>query len=257
MAYFLNKFRVANIIKYFSSNWRKILIIFKKEVDTRIDKGDKKDEAILKELQALIKASKKIRFEGNGYGDEWVKEAEKRGLSNLKDTPRALDVWERKDAKSIFTKLGILTDVEIEARHEIELENYILKIQIESRIMGDLAKNHIMPAALEYQNVLINNVKGLIDVLGQEEGKIAAKTQINFIKSISKHVNAMNDKVNLMIDERKKANNITDVKKRAFAYCDNIKSMFDDIRYHADKLEIMIEDDLWPLPKLRELLFTK
>ena len=233
------------------------LIIFKKEVDTRIDKGDKKDEAILKELQALIKASKKIRFEGNGYGDEWVKEAEKRGLSNLKDTPRALDVWERKDAKSIFTKLGILTDVEIEARHEIELENYILKIQIESRIMGDLAKNHIMPAALEYQNVLINNVKGLIDVLGQEEGKIAAKTQINFIKSISKHVNAMNDKVNLMIDERKKANNITDVKKRAFAYCDNIKSMFDDIRYHADKLEIMIEDDLWPLPKLRELLFTK
>ena len=233
------------------------LLEFKTKVDARIEKGDKKDEAILKELQLLIKASKKIRFEGNGYGDEWVKEAEKRGLSNMKDTPRALDVWERKETKDLFTKLGILTPIEIEARHDIELENYILKVQIESRVMGDLAKNHIMPAALQYQNVLIKNVQGLIEILGAEEGKMAAKTQINFIKSISKHVNAMNDKVNLMIDERKKANAITNVKERAFAYCDNIKSMFDDIRYHADKLEIMVEDSSWPLPKLRELLFTK
>jgi len=233
------------------------LLEFKLKVDARIEKGDKKDEAILKELQLLIKASKKIRFEGNGYGDEWVKEAEKRGLSNMKDTPRALDVWARKETKELFTRLGILTPVEIEARHDIELENYILKVQIESRVMGDLAKNHIMPAALQYQNVLIKNVQGLIEILGAEEGKLAAKTQINFIKSISKHVNAMNDKVNLMIDERKKANAITNVKERAFAYCDNIKSMFDDIRYHADKLEIMVEDSSWPLPKLRELLFTK
>jgi glutamine synthetase len=233
------------------------LIAFKKKVDTRIDKGDKKDEAILKELQILIKASKKIRFEGNGYGDEWVKEAEKRGLSNQKDTPRALDVWSRKESQELFTRLGILTPVEIEARHDIELENYILKVQIESRVIGDLAKNHIMPAALQYQNVLIKNVQGLIDILGAEEGKLAAKTQINFIKSISKHVNAMNDKVNLMIDERKKANVITDVRERAFAYCDNIKSMFEEIRYHADKLEIMVEDSSWPLPKLRELLFTR
>jgi glutamine synthetase len=233
------------------------LIAFKKKVDARIDKGDKKDEAILKELQILIKASKKIRFEGNGYGEEWVKEAEKRGLSNQKDTPRALDVWSRKESKELFTRLGILTPVEIEARHDIELENYILKVQIESRVIGDLAKNHIMPAALQYQNVLIKNVQGLMDILGAEEGKVAAKTQINFIKSISKHVNAMNDKVNLMIDERKKANVITDVRERAFAYCDNIKSMFEEIRYHADKLEIMVEDSSWPLPKLRELLFTR
>jgi glutamine synthetase len=114
-----------------------------------------------------------------------------------------------------------------------------------------------MPASLQYQNVLIKNVKGIIDILGEAEGKEAARTQINFIKSISKHVNAMNDKVNLMIDERKKANVITDVRERAIAYCDNIKSRFDEIRYHADKLEIMVEDEIWPLPKLRELLFTK
>jgi len=233
------------------------LIDFKKAVDKRISEGDKKDEAILRELQRLITASKKIRFEGNGYGDEWVAEAEKRGLSNLKDTPRALDVYARDEVKSLFNNLGILTPVELEARHEIELENYIMKIQIEARIMGDMAKNHIMPAAVEYQNILIENAQGLIDVLGDNEGREAARTQINFIKSISKHVNGLNDKVNLMIAERKKANALDDIREKAYAYCDNVKAMFDEIRYHADKLEIMVDDDIWPLPKLRELLFTK
>jgi glutamine synthetase len=178
-------------------------------------------------------------------------------LSNVKDTPRALDVWHKKETKQLFTKLGILSEVELEARHDIELENYMLKIQIEARVMGDLAKNHIMPSALEYQNVLIKNVQGIFAVLGEEEGRQAARTQINFIKSISKHVNAMNDKVNLMIEERKKANVISDVRERAIAYCDNVKSYFDEIRYHADKLEIMVEDNLWPMPKMRELLFTR
>jgi glutamine synthetase len=230
---------------------------FKINVDKRITDGDKKDEAILKELQKLITSSKKIRFEGNGYGDEWVKEAEKRGLSNLKDSPRALDVYLRKEVKDLFDRHGILSPVELEARHEIELENYILKIQIEARIVGDLAKNHIMPAAIEYQNILIANAQGLIDVLGEKEGREAAKTQINFIKSISKHVNSLNDKVNDMIAERKKANGIEDAREKAYAYCDNVKGKFDEIRYHADKLEIMVDDELWPLPKLRELLFTK
>ncbi len=233
------------------------LIKFRETIDKRIEKGEKKDEAILKELQKLITASKKIRFEGNGYGEEWAKEAEKRGLSNLKDTPRALDVYHRKEVKDLFNKLGILSPVELEARHEIELENYILKIQIEARIMGDLAKNHILPVAIAYQNDLIKNAQGLIAILGDKEGKEAARTQINFIKSISKHVNALNDKVNLMIAERKKANVLDSARDKAYAYCDNVKSMFDDIRYHADKLEIMVDDNTWPLPKLRELLFTK
>lgn len=233
------------------------LLKFKGNVDKQIEGGEKRDEAILKELQAMIKASKKIRFEGNGYGEAWAIEAEKRGLSNLKDTPRALDVYARKEVEELFNRLGILSPVELEARHEIELENYILKIQIEARIMGDIAKNHIMPAAIEYQNVLLKNAQGLIDILGEEEGKEAARTQINFIKSISKHVNGLNDKVNLMIAERKKANVLDDARDKAYAYCDNVKSMFDEIRYHADKLEIMIDDNSWPLPKLRELLFTK
>jgi glutamine synthetase len=233
------------------------LIQFRETIDKRIEKGEKKDEAILKELQKLITASKKIRFEGNGYGEEWAKEAEKRGLSNLKDTPRALDVYHRKEVKDLFNKLGILSPVELEARHEIELENYILKIQIEARIMGDLAKNHILPVAIAYQNDLIKNAQGLIAILGDKEGKEAARTQINFIKSISKHVNALNDKVNLMIAERKKANVLDNARDKAYAYCDNVKAMFDEIRYHADKLEIMVDDNTWPLPKLRELLFTK
>jgi glutamine synthetase len=233
------------------------LIQFKENVDTRIKTGDKKDEAILKELQLLITDSKKIRFEGNGYGQEWVEEAAKRGLSNLKDTPRALDVYSNKEVKELFAKLDILSPVELEARHEIELENYILKIQIEARIIGDLAKNHIIPAAVEYQNILIQNAQGLIDLLGEKEGRVAANSQIETIRSISKHINAMNEKVDLMIEERKKANKLEEARDKAYAYCDNVKSTFDDIRYHGDKLELMVDDEIWPLPKLRELLFTK
>ncbi len=233
------------------------LIDFKKSVDNRITNGDKKDEAILKELQVLIKSSKKIRFEGNGYGDEWAKEAAKRGLSNHKDTPRALEVWAKKESIKLFDDLGILTPVEIEAKHEIELENYILKIQIESRAMGDLAKNHIIPAAIAYQNSLIENVTGLIEVMGEKEGKKLAKTQIETIRSISNHINTINDMVDEMIEQRKKANKLESASKKAYAYCDNIKGMFDEIRYHVDKLEITVDDEIWPLPKFREMLFTK
>lgn len=235
----------------------KQLIDFKASVDGRINKGDKKDEAILKELQKLIKASKKIRFEGNGYGQEWVDEAEKRGLSNFKDTPRALEVWKKTDSIKLFSDLGILSPVELEAKREIELENYILKIQIEARVMGDLAKNHILPAAIAYQSTLLDNVSGLIEVLGDKEGKTAGKTQIETIRAISRHMNALNDLIDAMIDARKTANLIKDSEEKAYAYCDKVKVMFDDIRYHADKLEIMIDDEIWPLPKLREMLFTK
>ncbi len=233
------------------------LIEFKKAVDKRIARGVKKDEAILKELQKLIKHSKKIRFEGNGYGEEWVKEAKKRGLSNLKDTPRALDVWAKKETKELFTKMGILSSVELEARHDIELENYIMKIQIEARVMGDLAKNHIIPASIEYQNKVIQNVKGLIEVLGEKDGKKMAKTQMLIIKSISRHINELNDLVNDMVDARKEANLVKGNRERAFAYCDKVKSYFDEIRYHADKLELQVDDEMWPLPKLREMLFTR
>jgi glutamine synthetase len=233
------------------------LIIFKKSVDTRIDKGEAKDEAILKELQKLIKESKKIRFEGNGYGDEWVKEAEKRGLNNLKDTPRALKVWSDKKVAKLFNDLNILTPREIEARQEIEFESYILKLQIEARIIGDMVQSQIIPAAVDYQNKLLQNVQGLISVFGEKEGKKSAKTQIDIISQISEHTNKMKEYADKMLDARKKANLIEHSEDKAIAYCDSVKVFFDDIRYHADKLELLVDDEMWPMPKFREMLFTK
>jgi glutamine synthetase len=230
---------------------------FKKSVDARIDKGEPKDEAILKELQVLIKQSKKIRFEGNGYGDEWVKDAEKRGLANLKDTPRALQVWHNKKVAKLFEEMGVLSERELDARREIEFENYVLKIQIESRLMGDLTQNHFIPAVVEYQNKLIKNVQGLISILGEKAGKESAKAQIQLIQEISLHMNKMKAASDAMLEQRKLANKIEDAEKKALAYCDKVKSHFDEIRYHADKLELLVEDELWPLPKFRELLFTR
>jgi glutamine synthetase len=230
---------------------------FKKSVDARIDKGEPKDEAILKELQVLIKQSKKIRFEGNGYGDEWVKDAEKRGLANLKDTPRALQVWHDKKVAKLFEEMGVLSERELDARREIEFENYVLKIQIESRLMGDLTQNHFIPAVVEYQNKLIKNVQGLISILGEKAGKESAKAQIQLIQEISLHMNKMKAASDAMLEQRKLANKIEDAEKKALAYCDKVKSHFDEIRYHADKLELLVEDELWPLPKFRELLFTR
>jgi glutamine synthetase len=235
----------------------KQLKVFKNSVDARIEKGEAKDEAILKELQLLIKQSKKIRFEGNGYGDEWVKEAEKRGLANLKDTPRALQVWHDKKVAKLFEEMGVLSERELDARREIEFENYVLKIQIESRLMGDLTQNHFIPAVVEYQNKLINNVQGLISILGEKAGKEAAKAQIQLIQEISLHMNKMKAASDAMLQQRKLANKIEEAEKKALAYCDKVKSHFDEIRYHADKLELLVEDELWPLPKFRELLFTR
>jgi len=230
---------------------------FKKLVDARIDKGEAKDEAILKELQSIIKQSKKIRFEGNGYGDEWVKEAEKRGLANLKDTPRALKVWHDKKVAKLFDEMGVLSPRELDARREIEFENYILKIQIESRLMGDITQNYFIPATVEYQNKLILNVQGLINILGEKVGKEASKAQMSLIQRISEHMNAMKSASDNMLIQRKLANKIEDAEEKAIAYCDHVKSIFEEIRYHADKLELLVDDELWPLPKFREMLFTR
>lgn len=230
---------------------------FKQNVDVRIEKGDGKDEAILKELQKLIKESKKIRFEGNGYGEEWVKEAEKRGLSNLKDTPRALHVWGDKKVKKLFDDLGVLSPRELEARQEIEFENYVYKVQIEARVIGEMVQNFIIPAAVNYQNKLMSNVRGMIDILGEKEGKVAAKTQIDLITRISGHVNKMTELAEQMRQARKLANQIEHMEDRAVAYCDTVKVHFDAIRYNADKLELLIDDEEWRLPKFREMLFTR
>ena len=229
---------------------------FKKEVDQLIDKKNlKKDEAIFNVLREYIKASKKIRFEGDGYGLEWEKEAKKRGLSNNKTTPEALKAKISKKTIDLFKEMDVMSKVEVEARHEIELEEYTLRIQIEGRVLGDIARNHVIPVAIRYQNTLIENVKGLKEIFGSDFAKLANE-QIDLIKNISQHISEINSKINEMIDERKKANKLHG-QKAAEAYCNKVKPYFSAIRYHCDKLEMMIDDELWPLTKYREMLFSK
>jgi glutamine synthetase len=225
-------------------------------VDARIEKGNSKDEAILKELQKLITESKDIRFEGNGYGDEWMKEAKRRGLSNLKDTPSALKVWKKKESIQLFEEQGVLTERELLARQEIEFEKYILRVQIEARLIGDMTQNHIIPAVINYQNQLVKNVLGLREVLGKDAAG-ATRVQEQLIRDLSMHLDKMQSFSREMLDKRKQANKVEDIEKRSEAYRDTVKVYFDEIAYHANKLEILVDDELWPFPKLREMLFTK
>ncbi len=233
------------------------LIQFKKDVDALISENVDKDEAIFQILRKYIVASKKIRFEGNGYGEEWVKEAAKRGLSNIKTTPLALAAFISKQTMNLFERHNILSEREQHARYDIYLETYTKKIQIESRVIADLAMSQIIPTAIKYQSSLIENVKGLKEIMGASDFKKAGQIQLGMISEISEHINTIKTKVDEMTEGRKKANAITDVKKQAVDYCEKVKCYFDVIRYHVDKLELLIDDESWPLPKYRELLFTK
>ena len=227
---------------------------FKKDVDTLTDKGEKKEIAILQVLRDFITKSKKIRFEGDNYSEEWAEEAKRRGLNNFKTTPEALDAYVTNKAKYVFYNNGIFSKRELEARHEIMLEEYVKRVQIEARVLGYLATNHILPAAINYQNTLIHNVRGLKDLgLGEK----SYKAQLNLVAVISGHINEINDNVEAMIEARKEANDTADTHGRALKYCHEVKAYFDKIRYHADKLELVVDDKLWPLPKYRELLFIR
>ncbi len=230
---------------------------FKVEVDKLIDKKDlKKDEAIFNVLREYIKSFKPILFEGNGYGEAWEKEAKKRGLSNNKTTPEALKAKISPESISLFEDMKVMSKIETMARYEIEIEAYVMHIQIESRVLGDIARNHIVPTAVKYQNILIENVRGLKQIF-EEKYKTVSKEQINLIEEISKHIEGININVSNMIDARKSANQITDINKKAHAYCSQVKPFFDAIRYHCDKLELLIDDEIWPLTKYREMLFTR
>ena len=230
---------------------------FKIEVDKLIKEKDlKKDEAIFNVLREYIKQSKDILYEGNGYSKEWEEEAERRGLSNNKTTPSALKAIVSKKTIDLYDEMRVLSEIEVRARHEIQLDEYSLRIQIEGRVLGDIALNHVIPTAVNYQNILIKNVRGLKDVFGAEFETIA-KEQMDLIRKISEHISAITTKTNDMVEERKKANVLEDVEEKAFAYCDKIRPYFDEIRYHCDKLELMVDDELWPLTKYREMLFTR
>ena len=247
----------ANPMTVLNSIVARQLIDFKLEVDTLIAKKDlKKDEAIFNVLREYIKTSRNILFEGNGYGGEWEKEAAKRGLSNNKNTPDALKVKIDPKTIALYESLKVMNKVEIEARYDIEIEEYVHIIQIEGRSLGDIARNHVIPTAVKYQNILIDNVKGLKDIYGKEFKQYASE-QLLLIAEISKRIEAINSGVTKMINERKKANSIDNTTKKAEIYCSKVKPLFDDIRYHCDKLELLIDDELWPLAKYRELLFTK
>lgn len=247
----------ANPMTVLNTIVAKQLIDFKVEADVLIDKkGLKKDEAIFNVLREYIKTSKAILFEGNGYGEEWQKEAKKRGLSNNKNTPEALKVKIAPKTVALYESLGVMNKTEIEARYEIEVEDYINRIQIEGRVLGDVARNHIIPTAVKYQNILINNVRGLKDIYGNDFKKYASE-QLVLIKDISNYIESINSGVTAMINERKKANVISESIKKAETYCNKVRPLFDEIRYNCDKLELLIDDELWPLPKYRELLFTR
>jgi glutamine synthetase len=228
---------------------------FKNEVDALIEKGDKKEVALMQVIQKYIVDSKVVLFEGDGYSAEWEKEAAKRGLPNVKTTPLALDAFVTKKAKTLFEDNDIYNHLELEARHEIMLEEYVKKVQIEARVMGDLASTLIIPAAVKYQNILLQNIKGLKDA------GLAETTYTNqklIASQISDHINIISENVAKMINARKKANEIADTRERAIAYCDDVKgNYFDLIRYNVDKLELMVDDSFWSLPKYRELLFLR
>lgn len=246
----------ANPMTILSTIVAKQLTDFKVEVDALIKKKEmKKDDAIFNVLREYIKNSKKILFEGNGYGEAWQKEAKKRGLSNHRTTPEALKAKVSKKAIQLFEDMGVMNKIESEARYEIEMEDYVMRIQIEGRVLGDIARNHIVPIAVQYQNRLIKNVVGLKEIYGADFKKFAQE-QLNLIEDISGHISSINSDVTRMTDERRTANLLEDIEKKAHDYCFKVKPLFDSIRYHCDKLELLVDDEIWPMTKYRELLFT-
>ena len=230
---------------------------FKADVDKLIAGGLKKDDAIFDVIRGYIKASKPIRFEGNNYSQEWVDEAKKRGLSNHRSTAEAMQAFLSKKTTELFERHQVMNKKELEARYEIKLEKYIKKLQIESRVMGDLAINHILPTAIQYQNRLIENARGLKEVLDSKSFVKLSKNQLNSIKEISDHISTIKMEVEQMVEARRVANKIKGIYDQAIAYRDISNSNFDTIRYHVDKLELLVDDEIWPLPKYRELLFIK
>ncbi|EDM36130.1 glutamine synthetase [Pedobacter sp. BAL39] len=227
---------------------------FKVEVDKLIKKGEKKDVALLTIIKKYLKESKDIRFEGNGYSQEWEDEAAKRGLSNIKTTPKALDAYVTEKSTELFVNNNIFSKRELHARHEILLESYYKKLQIEARVMGEVTNSMIIPATIAYQNTLITNAKGLKD-LGVAKESLDAPVSI--INKVSEHLGILKTNIDAMLEERKKTNTIEDTREKAISYDENVKSYFDNIRYHTDKLEQIVDDSVWPLPKFRELLFLK
>ena len=230
---------------------------FKKDVDLIIKKGRNKDEAIFQVLKKYILESEQVLFEGDGYSGEWHKEAKKRGLSSITSVPESISTFLSAKSRDVLVGTHVFTDKELESRVEVEYEKFTKKVQIEARVLGDLAINHIVPTAIKYMTILIDNVKGLKEVFNDTEFERLAEARKEVIVTISDHISNIKKLVNEMIEERKKANVIENSYKKALAYESKVKPYLEEIRTHIDKLELIVDNELWPLPKYRELLFTR
>jgi len=233
------------------------LIQFKRDVDILIEKNVKKDEAIFQVIRKYIIESKNVRFEGNNYSQEWQKEAKKRGLTNVNNVIEALDAYLTPKAKRLFKGQRVLNEKELEGRTDVRYDNYTKRIQIESRVIGDIAMNQIIPSVIDYQTRLIENVKGLKEVFGQSEYQSLAGTRIELIKTISEYITVIRAKVNDMTEARKVANKIVEAREKATQYASTVLPYLEEIRQYIDKLETIVDNELWPLPKYREMLFSR
>ena len=233
------------------------LVNFKERVDKLIAAGQEQTSAIIDVLREDIKTCAPIRFDGNGYSEEWVEEATRRGLDVESSCPVIFDRYLDKASVDMFERLNIMNRKELEARNEVKWETYTKKIQIEARVLGDLTMNHIIPVATMYQTRLAQNVASMINVFGDEEGKTLTASNISIIRDIAERTQIIERKVEDLVNARKVANKIESEREKAIAYHDTVEPKMDEIRYHIDKLELTIADELWTLPKYRELLFIR
>ena len=233
------------------------LTLFKAEVDALIEQGEAKETALIQVIRKYIRLSKPIRFDGNGYSEEWKIEAARRGLDCETSCPLIFDRYLTPESIKMFESTGVMTRKELEARNEVKWETYTKKIQIEARVLGDLVMNHIVPVAIEYQTKLIDNVYKLKGIFPEEEADKLSAENIAIIRKIAEHTSYIKEHVDSMVDARKVANKITDERDKAIAYHDKIAPMLEQIRYHIDKLELIVDDKMWTLPKYRELLFVR
>ena len=245
---------VASAVYVLNSIVAESLNDFRAEVEALESAGEERSSAVMAVVRKFITESKDIMFEGNGYSRQWEEEAEKRGLKAIRNVPESYDIYHEEQTVRLFDRLGVLAPNEVEARFEILNETYVKKLQIEARVIGDMCLNHVIPAAVKYQNVLIENIKGIKEIFGDEYAQLC-RAEIETLRKISAYVNDISSDVEALVEARKKANRIEDISVRAKIYSYDVKTMMDKVRYSADNLEMLIDDEMWPLPKYRELLF--
>jgi len=233
------------------------LVEFKAEVDAKIAKGIAKEKAIFEVIKQYVIDAKAIRFDGNGYSEEWKVEAAKRGLDCETSVPKIIEAYTSKSSVELFTTTGVMSEVELHSRNEVKWETYVKKIQIEARVLGDLSINHIIPVATRYQSLLLDNVYKTKAVFGAEKAEKISAMNLALIEEISEHTSVIKSTVEAMVEARKVANVIEHEKDKAIAYNESVLPFFDIIRKHIDQLELIVDDEMWTLPKYRELLFIR